>query len=203
MSSVAPALLPIERAPDVVGVLYEAFHDYPVMRYVVGADDYDRRLLTFVDFAVAARVVRNEPMFGIDDPSGVLVAAATVTRPDEAPPPDALIAHREALWSELGADARARYEAYGVVSRGLLDLPRHHHLNMIGVRRAHTGRGFARRLIEAVQDLASEDPNSAGVSLTTEKEENVAFYLHLGYRLLGHAHMDGVDTWGFFRPSAR
>ena len=78
-------------------------------------------------------------MFGIDDPPGALVAAATVTLPDEGPPPDALIARREALWADLGADARARYEGYGVVSRGLLKLPRHHHLNMIGVRRAHTG----------------------------------------------------------------
>ena len=197
-------LLPPERAQGVVSVLCEAFHDYPVMRYVMGAQaDYDRRLRAFVDVAVAVRMAHADPMFGIDDAPGSLVAAATVTLPDEGPPPNELVARREALWAELGADARARYEEYGEVSRGLLKLPRHHHLHMIGVRRAHTGRGFARRLVEAVEDLANEDPNSAGVSLTTEKEENVAFYRHLGYQLIGQAHVGSVDTWGFFRPRSR
>ena len=49
-------LLAPEREQDVVSVLSEAFYDYPVMRYVLGAHaDYDRRLRAFVDFAVTAR----------------------------------------------------------------------------------------------------------------------------------------------------
>jgi hypothetical protein len=143
----------------VVSVLCEAFHDYPVMRYVMGAqEDYDQRLRAFVDFAVAVRMAHDDPMFGIDDPPGSLVAAATVTLPDEGPPLDALIARREAMWAELGADAHARYEEYGWC-RAIAELPRHHHLHMIGVR-MRTRAGFARRLVSGAGP-SGEDPNSA------------------------------------------
>lgn len=50
----------------------------------------------------------------------------------------------------------------------------HHHLNMIGVRPDAQGQGHGRRLLESVHALAAADPASAGVSLTTEVEANVA-----------------------------
>jgi GNAT superfamily N-acetyltransferase len=198
-------VLPPERADDAVGVLCDAFHDYPVMRYVLGPrPDYDRRLRTLVGFFVAARTLRQEPVLGIHDPSGSLAAAAVITPPGDRPPPHELAARRNAVWAELGADERMRYEAYGAASSGLLKLPPQHHLNMIGVRHTHMGRGLARRLIEAVEVMAREDPASAGVSLNTETEKNVGLYLHLGYRLLGRARVaEGVETWGFFRPLTR
>ena len=43
-------------APEAVAVLCEAFHDYPVMRHVLGgADGYDDRLARLVTFFCAAR----------------------------------------------------------------------------------------------------------------------------------------------------
>jgi hypothetical protein len=41
------------------------------------------------------------------------------------------------------------------------------------------------------------------VSLTTEVEANVPFYLHFGYRLLGQAEVaPDFATWAFFRPDS-
>jgi GNAT superfamily N-acetyltransferase len=71
---------------------------------------------------------------------------------------------------------------------------------MIAVRRAHAGRGFGRRPLEAVQDLSRGDPGSCGVTLTTESPENVALYAHVGYRVTGHARVSpDLETWGMFR----
>jgi GNAT superfamily N-acetyltransferase len=186
---------------QVVDVLCDAFHDYPVMRYVIGpaGEDYDRQLRTLIGFFVQARLSRNEPVLGIAQ-SQMLVAAAVVTFPGSGPTPAQLATHRERVWKHLGADARARYEAYGAVTRPLLIDRPHHHLNMIGVRRSLAGHGLGRRLLEAVYDMACEDPGSCGVSLTTETPENVRLYEHVGYRVTGHARVSPeLETWGMFR----
>jgi hypothetical protein len=45
---------------QVVDVLCDAFHDYPVMRYVIGpaGADYERHLRTLIAFFVQARQTR-------------------------------------------------------------------------------------------------------------------------------------------------
>ena len=76
----------------------------------------------------------------------------------------------------------------------------HIHLNMIGVRQAAQGRGWARDLLEATHAMSLEDAASRGVSLTTEVEENVSLYEHFGYQVVGQGEVDGVfTTWTMFR----
>jgi GNAT superfamily N-acetyltransferase len=81
---------------------------------------------------------------------------------------------------------------------------RHHHLNMLAVRRAAQGKGWSRRLLDAVHQLAAADPLSAGVTLTTEASGNLPLYEHFGYRVLGQAEVaPELTTWALFRPSRR
>jgi GNAT superfamily N-acetyltransferase len=187
---------------EAVTVLCDAFRDYPVMRYVLGSrDDYDRRLRTLIGFFVSARVYRDEPVLGIHDRDGTLSAAALVSFPDEREAPEALVARRESVWAELGAAERERYEAFGTACAQFVVASPHYHLNMIGVRRPHVGRGLARKLLESVHQLSDADDASGGVTLSTETPQNLPLYEHFGYRLLGHARVDdGLDSWAFFRP---
>lgn len=198
----APVRLTPANTDDAVTVLCDAFHDYPVMRYVLGTHaDYDARLRTLVGMFVGARYAKEEPVLAVRD-GGAVVAVAIVTLPGDRPAPEAFLVHREAVWRELGAAARERYEAFGAAcGRFAFEAP-HHHLNMIGVRRSHAGRGLARPLLEAVHTLAQEDPGSAGVSLSTENPRNLLLYEHFGYERLGHARVsDDLETWVFFRPA--
>jgi GNAT superfamily N-acetyltransferase len=195
-------ILPADQVGDAVTVLCDAFHDYPVMRYVLGpSNDYDRRLRTLIGFFVAARALRQELVLGVHDDRGSLAAVALVTLPGERDVPEALLLRREAVWRELGAVERRRYEAFGdAAGRFAVEAP-HHHLNMIGVRRSHAGRGLARQLLGAVHDLSRDDPSSGGVTLSTEDPKNLPLYQKFGYELLGHAAVaDGLETWAFFRP---
>jgi GNAT superfamily N-acetyltransferase len=195
------AALSAAQADAAVTVLCEAFHDYPVMRHVLGPGrDYDRRLRTLIAFFVSARVLRAEPVLGIADNTGAMTAVALVTLPGERASPEQLAVRREAVWEELGAAERARYDAFGIAShRFTIDTP-HYHLNMIGVRRSHAGRGLARQLLDAVHNLSQTDSFSCGATLSTESPRNLALYEHFGYRLLGHARVaDDLQTWGFFR----
>jgi GNAT superfamily N-acetyltransferase len=193
--------LDASQAGEIVSVLSEAFHEYPVMRFVLGGGPgYDRRLAILVGLVVASRIHRAEPMLGIRDDGGILVGAAVVSISSRVAPPD-LGAVREQTWHQLGDDALRRYEIYGNACQPLTPTVHHHHLNMIGVRRSHAGTGLGRRLLEAVHQVARQDPDSAGVSLSTEVPQNVELYRHFGYQLLGQASVaEGVETWGMFRP---
>lgn len=193
-----------EETARLTDALAEAFHDYPVMRFVLGSgDDYRGRLRRLVGFFVSARALRDEPMLGVeaDAPAANLVAGALVSFPGERESHPELGALREEVWAELGSNARTRYETCGRVWKPLLsvDVP-HIHLNMIGVRPAWAGRGLGRRLMDHVHAMSRERPRSEGVTLTTEDPDNVGLYEHLGYRLLGHARIaPGIETWSFLR----
>lgn len=78
--------LSVAQAHHAVDVLCNAFHDYPVMRYVIGpvGGDYDRRLRTPVNFFVMARVWRDDPILGVSNGSE-LIAVATLTLPGKRP----------------------------------------------------------------------------------------------------------------------
>jgi len=196
---VAVVPLGLEAEADVAGVLCDAFSDYPVMRFVLGAgDDYDERLRRLVGFFVARRLRQGGPGLGVIE-SGCLVAAAVLTRPLEPDLPAEVAAMRDELWRALGDAARARYETYAAEMRAFaIDRP-HHHLNMIGVRRSHQGRGLARPILEAMQRMAEDDPGSAGVSLTTELANNVALYERFGYVVTGRTRVSpDLESWGMF-----
>ena len=199
----APAVITLQPRDlgDVVEVLGEAFRDYPVMRHVLGpAGDYDARLPILVTLFASGRSSRGEPMLGVRGADGRLLAAALVTPPDSVAAPEQLLDLRERTWERLGSDARQRYDAFANACNRLgIDTP-HHHLNMIGVRRAHQGSGLARRLLEAVHELARNDPDSAGVSLTTEHAPNLALYQRFGYRITGELQVAAdLRTWTLFR----
>ncbi len=190
-----------DRAEEVVAVLCDSFHDYPVMRHVIGevGDEYDKRLHTLIAFFVAARFCRAEPVLAVSD-AGRAVAVAILTPPVQREAPTELAEHREAVWQQLGLEALRRYEAMGESWQEFAIEEPHYHLNMIGVSRSHSGRGLSRLLLDAVHELSHRDPRSIGVTLTTETQSNVDLYLHFGYDLLGHVQVSGVpDTWVFFR----
>lgn len=202
--------LAFDHVVEIVSVLADAFHDYPVMRFVLGPDGpgggapYNVRLHRLVQLFVSARAYRNEPLMGVRENEGPLIAAAVMSLPHSPQnPPPTFIALREAIWAELGADARARYDQYVTAAQFFTATPPHHHLNMIGVRRAQQRLGLARALLDAVHRLANDDPQSAGVSLTTERPENIPFYEHFGYRVVGHTRVSSdLETWGLFRQKA-
>ena len=189
------------RAHDVLDVMCDAFRDYPVMRWVLGDVDGpdDARLRKLIGLFVGARVLREEPIFGVGE-GGRLVGAATTTLPGDRPSPPGVDELRERTWAELGAEARARYDAFAASGTPFYPTAPHHHLNMLGVRRSHAGRGLARPLLEAVHALADADPNSAGVTLSTENPANIALYQHFGYAVQGHARLsDTFESWVLFR----
>lgn len=196
--------IPPSELDDVVAVLCDAFHSYPVMRFIIGPgheNDYAERLRKLVGFFTFRRMRQGGPLLGVRDGND-LVAAAVMTLPGEGEMPTDVDERGDALWRELGDDARVRQETYMQATGPFVIAEPHHHLNMIGVRHSHMGRGLARPLLDAVAAMSEDDPGSHGVSLTTEVPKNLTLYQHFGYRDVGHVRVaPGLETWGLFRPS--
>jgi ribosomal protein S18 acetylase RimI-like enzyme len=196
-----PVKLSANQAALAVDVFCEAFATYPVMEYIIGEPptQTDARLRMLIGFFVAARVYRKEPILAMIE-GDEAVAAAIVTLPGEREIPEQQRTHRERLWSMLGPGAKKRYEVLGRTAGQLFADEPHYHLNMIGVRHSHMGRGLARCLLDEVHAMSRKDPISCGVSLTTEVPSNVPLYEHFGYRVLGHVPITSdLETWAFFR----
>jgi ribosomal protein S18 acetylase RimI-like enzyme len=188
-------------APEIVDVLHESFYDYPVMRFVLGPGTprYAERLRTLVHFCVMARVLRNEVVLGVRS-GQQLLATALISRPGGSGAPPELQALRTETWTALGGDAERRYSAFATACGPFQVAEPHLHLNMIGVRNGARGSGLARRLLDAVHAMSRTDPESTGVTLTTEDPSNVSLYKYFGYEVVGEAAVGpGLNSWGFYR----
>jgi len=176
------------------------------MRFILGTapdavpDPADVRRLA--EFFVTVRVLRGEPILGIRRGPD-LVAAALVSSTGTVAAPTQIDTLRHALWVGLGEAARARYEAFGLATRDFaIDQP-HLRLNMLGVIPSERGGGHGRRLVEEVWRIAIQDPDCAGVTLSTEDPRNLSFYENLGFHRIGHARPGPtLETWEFFRGRA-
>lgn len=187
--------------PEIVDVLCDSFANYPVMRFVLYPDaDYDKKLKILIHFFVMARIFRNEIILGIGRHSS-LEGVALISDPNKSIQIPELNALRSRVWQELGAKAKRRYQQFGsAAGQFKIEVP-HLHLNMIGVRNSAQNKGFGRRLIERVHQLSLDDPNSKGISLTTEDPDKVTFYKYLGYEIIDQAVVfPELKTWIFFRP---
>jgi GNAT superfamily N-acetyltransferase len=186
----------------VIDALAAAFHDYPVMRFVLSdaGDEYDQRLSYLIGFYCDKRLIHGWPVLGIRH-GPELVAVALVTAPGGvSESPEFRRTHLE-LARAIGRDAYDRMARYERESSGQEPKEPHYFLGMLGVAPGHQGSGYGRILLEHIQVMSEEHSISTGVSLSTEDSSNVAYYQRAGYRVLGEADVDEIHTWCLFRPN--
>jgi GNAT superfamily N-acetyltransferase len=195
--------LSADRFEETVSVFCDAFHDYAVMRYVIGdaGQEYDARLRALIGYFTERRFAQGHPVLGIETDDGRLVAAANIDPPRGLLAPPSLERTYARLCETLGPTAIDRYQAFVAASSPFEPEEPHYHLGMIGVIREARGRGHARRLLEAVHAMSRAVRSSPGVSLTTEAPQNLPFYEHFGYHILGRGETpDGrLVTWTLYR----
>jgi ribosomal protein S18 acetylase RimI-like enzyme len=71
----------------------------------------------------------------------------------------------------------------------------HLYLNILGVDPALQRRHFGVTILDFLHDQAALRSDLAGVYLETATEANVAYYSHVGYRVLNEIHPLGVRVW--------
>ncbi len=190
-----------DRTAEVIDVLSDAFHDYPVMTYTANTtgSEYDRLLRLMVEVFTASRFLRDYPVLAATNQRDEILAVAHINPPRGIPFPPELERLYAELGTALGPEGNARLARLSETWNGFEGDDPHYHLGMIGTQHAHQGNGHGGRLIKTLHKMSRDDPGSSGVSLTTEDPKNVALYQHLGYEIVGHERFDGIETWGFFR----
>lgn len=66
---------------------------------------------------------------------------------------------------------------------------------MIGVKPEAQGKGIGKILMQHLFQSIKDDPESQGIALDTENEENVALYQKLGFTLRETTKMDQVHVF--------
>jgi len=187
---------------EAVDVLAAAFHDYPVMRFVLkdAGAAYDERLRALVGFFCDVRLTRDFPLVGLRE-DGALVAVAGINDPEPGPWPPALQAAWQATGNALGRDAFDRLARFEAASAASQPTTPHYFLGIIGVRPAYQGQGFARALIDELIRMSDAHPRSTGIYLTTEHAANLPVYRRFGFEVIDEHDVEGLHTWAMFRAN--
>src|SRR5687767_14903872 len=121
-----------ERA-EVIDVLAAAFHEYPVMRYVLrsSGNEYEAHLRDLVGFFCEARFAKGGHVMGIRDGKD-LVAVTLIDEAIQKHWPG-LQKNLDHLNEQIGADACARLERYETTTGAEEPDAPHYFVGMIGV----------------------------------------------------------------------
>jgi GNAT superfamily N-acetyltransferase len=78
-------------------------------------------------------------------------------------------------------------------------------VDTIAISPAYWGQGCAKRLLHEIIDRSLHDPTSTGVGITTYSLTKAEIYQHIGFTMLRHRRILGVDTCSLFlsHPSKR
>jgi ribosomal protein S18 acetylase RimI-like enzyme len=194
--------LPAAQIEAASEVLARAFIDYPVTRYCLAdqGDYYERAVRALFRLNCLERAATGGQHLGAYQ-GDRLVGVAAIALPEEAPPPDDLLAKWGWFAAVVGPQVMERFGRFKeLTERNRPHLP-HFTLNLIGVLPQARGEGHGGTLLDAVHARAEAHPLASGVYLDTETESNVALYEHFGYRVISREQLDDLPIWCMFRPN--
>ena len=191
-----------EQKQHAVDVLASAFERYPVMEYVIGAEDpqYNEKLQKLVGFYSQVRFNRNWPVVGLKD-NDEIVAIMLLNEPEEGAWIESDSPELHELRASLGDEAYNRMEQFEKESSNFEPDYPHYFLGMIGVKQGVQGKGYAYRLIQHAIALSEEHPESQAIVLSTESEYNINYYLRQGFDLVDETAVGTFVTRCFVRKT--
>lgn len=184
----------------VVDVLCHSFRAYPVMDFVLGLEPgREERLRALIGFFTDVRFAMDWPVLGVRVGER-LVAAALVNQPHDRTFLNRFEDGLVRIRAELGEESFQRLQRFEKVSEVNEPTESHYFVGMLGVTPEEQGRGHARLLLEHVRAMAQAQ-GCGGVALSTEDPENLPFYRHIGFELLGEGRVDDLSTWSLWWPT--
>jgi len=183
--------------PRLAQSLAKAFHDDPVISWMIPDDDKRLRL----------------GPFGFETWLGKIYMPKAEVYTDEARAVGALWAPPGKWRMSVGLQARLAprmLRLFGVrrmplILKGLATLDKahpdeqpHYYLGILGTDPDHQGKGLGSAAMQPVLDRC--DAEGLGAYLESSKEQNVPFYRRHGFEVTGEIHMpDGPPLWPMWR----
>ena len=185
-----------------VEVLVHAFVDDPLIRYFLSGHekDYLKGVRKVFEYQCLMYIEMQLPIFGTVLNSNI-TGVACLSVPEKKKRPDSLVEADSEFVSYMGPDSFDRVKRYMNLNKKHTPEAPHHYLAALGVHPDFQGQGFARLLMDKVNEISGNHGKSTGVYLETAKMKNVEMYKHFGYNLLATEKLDGiVDLWYMFKP---
>ena len=184
---------------QIIAVLSAAFEKDQLMYYFFG-DEYHNLAKYFWQYICDLTPILDLLLLSAFV-EGELQGVASVTPPevDTIGKQKAKDKLDEQLAIAMGEAVILRLEAYSQIKEANQPKQPHFYLNTLGVIPKSQGQGVGKALMAELHKLSEESPQSFGVALDTENEQNLNFYQHLGYSVSTITNLDRVKIWSMFR----
>jgi ribosomal protein S18 acetylase RimI-like enzyme len=199
-------LFPTQHA-EAATVLGRAFVDDPLIRAIIGevgdAGVRAKRMALLFGVILAEHCHAGQPVLGVlhEQRVGAAAIIEQVERPSSSA---ATVIHGLTLMPDLirAAGVSGLVRAISTLDTLLKHRPPepHIYLNVLGVEPSYQRRHFGVALLDYLRAQATMRPDLAGVYLETATEANVAYYSHVGYRVIGEIRPLGVRVWRMLQP---
>ncbi len=188
-------------------MLGRAFVDDPLIRAIIGdvgdAGVRAKRMELLFGVILAEQCHSGQPVLGVMH-EGRVGAAAIIEQVERPSSSAGTVIHGLTLMPDLlrAAGISGLVRAISTLDTLLKHRPPepHIYLNVLGVEPSLQGRHFGVAIIDYLQGQAAMRPDLAGVYLETATEANVAYYSHVGYRVIGEIRPLGVRVCRMLQP---
>lgn len=210
MDSAGPpkvALLFPGQHAEAAAVLGRAFVNDPLISAIIGyVSDVSvraERMARLFGVILAEQGHSGQPVIGVLD--GRRVGAAAIIEQVAQPSSSAAtVIHGLAMLPEMirAAGLSGLGRAISTLDTLLKNRPPepHIYLNVLGVEPELQRRHFGVALLDYLRTQVAQRPDLAGVYLETATEDNVAYYSHVGYQVIGEIRPIGVRMWRMLQP---
>jgi GNAT superfamily N-acetyltransferase len=183
-------------------VLGRAFVDDPLIKAIIpasgDAQERVRRMTGLFRVILAGHRHDGQPVLGVID-EGRVGAAAVIEQISQPVGALAAVLHGLPQLPALiqAAGWRGVVRALSVLDTLTRNRPAqpHLYLNILGVEPTLQRRHFGVAILDFLREQAALRSELAGVYLETATEANVAYYTHVGYRVIGEIYPLGVRMW--------
>ena len=174
---------------DVTDTLAIAFHDDPVLMWIIDDGSRRRQLLPGFFGAVAESYLASDEIYAVDEGVSAAVWAPPGAEDDEELP--------AALGEVVEEYAERLFEIFGLMEQKHPAEP-HYYLFLLGTRPGWQGRGLGSSLMAPVLETCDRDGVPAYLEATSER--NKQLYLRHGFEVTDEIPLpDGPTMWPMWR----
>lgn len=193
--------LDTQHKDNIIEVLSTSFENYPLIEFFLENTPKDSSR-GFWEYICDIALIHNGSLLGafVD---GKLQGVAFITPPDRITDNvEKLIAPlQEQLAIAIGEEAAMRMDEYSRLKDANKPSQPHFYINAVGVHPQSQGKGVGKALLSHVRAMSEQHPQSCGVGLDTQTEQNAAYYKRCGYHVSTTAKLDFVLLWFMFQPN--
>jgi len=181
-------------------ILFRAYKHEPTFKYLFQHErpGYEQRVRATIRELCNLHFATDQEVIGLARESH-LVGVALVGSPSIRLDLNKQFAWRMRMLLTAGAESTARYIDYHKQIHTLLPQGEHHELPLIGVDERYRNKGYGKQLMQGVENVCAENPESSGIALDTGNARHINFYKNLGYSVVGTVALGDVTESVLFK----